>query len=410
MIIYSNKTCPWCFERFNAADVNFRCNTCKKVDDPILHSFWQESRIVGPPISSKDYPTKNKINFNNGFEIFGTRLASWEKIKCPKCGDKAYLMICPKCHNRVPNEMVKNKSYIISIVGARSSGKTIYITTLIDELKRRGMLLDNMGISAVNIADDPKQYTSARYEAMYKSLYEQKKTPEQTQINDKNSKVPLIYELSRRNRKSIYLVFYDTAGENFNDINKIADNVKFLKESDAVIFLLDTFQVPYVHNALGLTKVSGDLRYDAIFDNILGHFKEGDPDVRKSYFKKPMAFVFSKIDAILNNEKKFEETSIANMSMEKNSYFLSGDGVLLSEFDSISTSIMGALNAWGESNFINNVKNNYKNAKYFGISALGDEPKGTSVSKVSPYRVLDPLVWILNELKYQLPIKVEGGR
>ena len=410
MILYSKKICPWCFEKFNAADVNFRCDKCRTTDDPELHRFWGEMRPVGPTVDPTKMRDSNPVlNFNNGVKMFGTRVVAWEKAVCPQCHQKAHQMICPSCHNRVPNNMVKKKSFIISIVGARSSGKTIYITTLIDELKRRGVYLDKMGISAVNIADDPSRYTTARYDAMYKSLYEKKQTPAQTAINDKQSKVPLIYELSG-SKKSVFLVFYDTAGENFNDINRITDNVKFLKASDAVIFLLDTFQVPYVHNVLGLRDNPGDLRYDAIFDNILSFFKEGDPSERKSYFKKPMAFVFSKIDAILNNEAKFESTSIANMSMRKNSYFLSGDGVLLSEFDSISSSIMGALNAWGETNFVNNITNNYKNPKFFGISSLGEAPVGINVSKVSPYRVLDPLVWILNELKYPLPIKEVGGK
>ena len=118
-----------------------------------------------------------------------------------------------------------------------------------------------------------------------------------------------------------------------------------------------------------------------------------------------MALVFSKIDAILNNDDLFADTSIAGMSMESNSSFLSGSGVSLSEFDSISNSLQGALMAWDESNFVSTIRNNYKNAKYFGISALGGQPDtANKIQKVRPYRVLDPLVWILSQFKYSLPI------
>ena len=76
----------------------------------------------------------------------------------------------------------------------------------------------------------------------------------------------------------------------------------------------------------------------------------------------------------------------------------------LVEFDGISASLEGAVGAWDEGNFIQVIRNNYKNAKYFGISALGEDPVSNSVQKVKPFRVLDPLVWILSEFKFPLPI------
>jgi hypothetical protein len=258
----------------------------------------------------------------------------------------------------------------------------------------------------VNVTDDPQYNTQQRYERdFFDILYRKKKCPPQTDINAKESRIPLIYELSNPKRQSIYLVFYDTAGENFANIKNIAGNVKFLNESDAVIFLLDTFEVPYVHSKLGL-KGDINLRYNIIVDNVLSHFKEGDPKIRDAHFKKPMALVFSKIDAILSNEEKFEDTSIAGMSIANNSNFLDGSPVSLADFDSISASLQGALSVWDENNFINNIRNNYKNAKFFGISALGGQPDASNnISLIKPYRVLDPLVWILHEFGYSLPIK-----
>ena len=94
------------------------------------------------------------------------------------------------------------------------------------------------------------------------------------------------------------------------------------------------------------------------------------------------------------------------MSVENNSSFLRGEGVSINEMEANSDSLMAAIAAWEEMNFVNQVKNNFKNAKYFGISALGGEPVGNKLTtKVKPYRVLDPLVWILHELKYKLPIQ-----
>ena len=118
-----------------------------------------------------------------------------------------------------------------------------------------------------------------------------------------------------------------------------------------------------------------------------------------------MALVFSKIDAILHNEQLFRNTSIPGMSMERNSSFLDGSGVNLADIDSISDGLRAGLNSWGEQNFINSMENHYHNVKYFGISALGGVPDKTgNINNLRPYRVLDPLVWILHQFKYSLPI------
>ena len=388
--------CPYCFEQFDSKDVMFRCGNvgrCKQEEDSVLSKYWATKQIVGATIESSG-------------GLFGLKLSTPDSAKCPKCGEKSYQMICPHCHNRVPREMVKKKGFIISIIGARSSGKTVYITTLINELQRHGRLkLDGLGIQADNVAEDPANNTQNRYERdFFNVLYRDKKCPAQTDINAPESKIPLIYEITKEKGDNIYLVFYDTAGENFANINNIKGNVKFLQESDATIFLLDTFNVPYVHDKLGL-KGDINLRYNVIIDNVLTFFKESmSPEVRDAHFKKPMALVFGKIDAILNNADTFADTSIPGMSMESDSSYLQGCGVSLDEFDGISASLEGALEAWDEGNFIQVIRNNYKNAKYFGISALGEDPVSNSVQKVKPFRVLDPLVWILSEFKFPLPI------
>ena len=98
--------------------------------------------------------------------------------------------------------------------------------------------------------------------------------------------------------------------------------------------------------------------------------------------------------------------AIEGMSIEKNSSFLDGDGVNIPDIDSVSDGIRGALHSWHEDNFINNIENHYNNVHYFGISALGSKPKdGTTITNLRPYRVLDPIVWILDKIGYKLPLK-----
>lgn len=390
----SEIVCPYCFNRFERNKVGFRCrNTyCKTQKDEVLSRFWGDTQIVGRAIEAPGSILS---------KLLGRAPSS---AKCPECGSSSYAYICPKCHNRIPNEMVRKKGHIISIIGARSSGKTIYITTLINELRNHCDCIGEMGISAENINDDPQRCTQTRYERdFFNKLYLKKECPDQTDVNDKYSNVPLIYELSNPKGDSIHLVFYDTAGENFANVGNIAGNVKFLQESDAVIFLLDTENIPYVHDKLGISAPIR-LRYNVILDNVLTHFRESDPKTRENHFNRPIALVFSKIDKILNNAEKFEDTCIAGMSMASNSNYLDGSPILLSDFDSINVSMKGALSMWNENNFLRNIANYYQNTKFFGISALGSSPVNQTVSTIRPYRILDPLIWILHELGYKLPV------
>lgn len=390
--------CPHCFETFERSEVMFRCTNprCKQTEDAV------QTRFYGGTTPRLNFPAfQGKGGFGS---IFGKMP---EYGVCPECGDKSYTVICPYCHNRVPKQMVKNKGYIISIIGARSSGKTNYITTLINELMHNGQNLGNIGTVASAASDRPEDNTQQRYiNKFYNVMYRNKELPAGTSISDDN-KIPLIYELGQKGKTPIYLVFYDTAGENFNDYNKIAENVSYIKHSDAILFVLDTFCIPYVNEKFSQAgiKLQMENPFDMIVSNLMAYFNDQvDEPTRKEHQKKPMALTFSKIDTILNNEQIFENCSIPGMSLMRNSSFLDGSGVNLDDINSMSEGLRAALEAWGESNFVNSIERFYSNVKYFGISALGGMPENGKIVNLRPYRVLDPLVWILHEFNYSLPI------
>lgn len=84
-------------------------------------------------------------------------------------------------------------------------------------------------------------------------------------------------------------MIYDTAGENFDNPQNIAANVKFLRESDGIIFLLDTFSIPHVHGRLEqpLKLPRVELNYDFILNKVIGFFNEGDPAWQRSTSASP---------------------------------------------------------------------------------------------------------------------------
>lgn len=395
----SKIVCPYCFETFDQSDVMFRC-TCAKVKDPALTKYWGVALEEG-------------FSFKPGFSLGNILGGVPKSAKCPKCNRATSSLVCPHCHNQLPRQLVEKKGYIISIIGSTSSGKTSYIATLINQLQANGIHLDHVGVMLSTIAPtsrienidkrDVEVNSITRYELdFYNYIFAKKTCPPQTAVGEGRSKYPIIVELSQKNKTPLHLVFYDTAGENFNIARNIEANVQYMLRSDAFIFLLDTAEIPFVRDRLNKGPVK--LKYDAIVNSVKDFF-EGHPDSRK-FFKKPIAFTFNKIDLILKNQELFRDSSISNMTWENNSSFLDGSGVNMSEMDSISNGIKSALcECWGESNFVVSMESFYKNLKFFGVSGLGEDPAlDDKITNLRPYRVLDPLVWILNEFNYSLPI------
>ena len=369
----SKFVCPYCFKKNNRYKMEFHCK-CGETFIPFANPL---RHLLFAP----------------------------EERKCPKCGEISRRTHCPSCHCQVDNNMVRKKSHIISIIGAESSGKTTYITTIIKELYDNFHKVFGIGVSPVNYKNrfnGIESTTEERYmKDFYERLYVNKLCPAPTEPTDKRNGFPLVYKVNG-DKDNLYLVFYDTAGENFHNPNNIADNVKFINESDALIFLLDTDSIPFVNQRLGINKTI-NLHFDTIISNVIAHFEQGEKKTMKKFFKMPIAFVFSKFDMILSHPELFQDCSIPNLSLETNSFYLNSGEVLINEFEGISSGIIEALKVWGENNFLSNIKK-FRNAKCFGISALGKEPISGRVDTIQPYRVLDPLVWIMTQLNFPIPI------
>jgi len=58
---------------------------------------------------------------------------------CPKCKKITKMIICPKCHNHIPKSTTEGRDIIISLAGARDSGKSLFMGVLIHHLRREVM-------------------------------------------------------------------------------------------------------------------------------------------------------------------------------------------------------------------------------------------------------------------------------
>lgn len=403
--------CPFCYERFVISKILFRCENqndsiCPKENDAALARYFDASTYMAKRLVD---PTKNTSK--GILKTISGRLSPNRKTKCDQCNKETRIRVCPHCHNQLPQFFHEADSHIISVVGARNSGKTHFITVLINELIRNGVKLN---ISAIpqDVGVDRNQVTSQRYKREYKiPLIEQGRELPQTQENAKDH-FPLIYQIRSGEQgpghKVLYLVFYDTAGENFKDQQALKKIANYINNSSGIIFLLDTFQIDEVKRTLRKNNIKVSDFYTSfndVLDQIISLFSGTKHMERlKDRIKIPIAVTFSKIDEVLKY-KLFKNSLIPSDKAYETSSYLTNRKYSQEEIDQISNLISYSLENWGEEAFTKKINQHFSNVHYFGVSALGDSPVHGRLEEgtVKPHRVMDPLVWILSELNFVLP-------
>lgn len=417
--------CPYCFNEFNNTEALYQCESeernrdgeyeCQRVTSDEYDRYWK----------GEDLPLRYVWPQKSGF-LSKLRGPSFDQQKCPHCGYRSRRFVCPHCYNWLPTDMIENGSEIISVIGSPSSGKTNYIVALIQQLRKYGYKMD-LQVNPTQVYRDGHKDESTQnlFKKFETQLFKDHTVLFKTAVN--KAEIPWIFHLTQQSTgKDIYLVFYDTAGERF--LENIKNNAKYLEKSSGVIVLLDVLSVPYIKKKLqemGMDEFAGKPSEDLeAIHTSLANFED------KNVYQKPFAFVFSKFDAVINNAGvlEFNASAFVNGQDYINSNYIKDGKVNLNEINKVSYTIEQAMDdgdTWDVGNFLlfaqnwcskknlqlpaykrdsNDPDNNYK---FFGVSAFGCMPDDSDMLEaVKPYRVMDPLIWILHKLgKFDIPVK-----
>lgn len=400
-------TCPYCYNKFVNKDVEYQCENiettvdgtrkCKDEIDQRFNDHWgviRESRhfFKGKP-----------------FSLFSS---TPKASKCDKCGKPSTRFVCPHCHNWLPTEMIEEGSEIISIVGAPNSGKTVYFFNLMRQLETKGYLL-GLTVTAQDEGPDKYKKTSMIYRDMVKLMYEDKLLPPKTPVNEGEKPVPLIFKLSnkklgQKSGKTIYIVFYDTPGEAFQDSEQISRMADHVSNSAGILLFVDPYNIQKLTGTLqaasnGEVLSGGTQENDTVLNSLLQKV-----DVKQSE-NKPFAIVFSKIDAVMEGlSKEGAEELQNNIDLKNNSSFLKTKKLSLSEIELISGALEEISHDWDVGNMKARIREKYReeNIKMFAVSSLGCKPVDGMIPNINPYRVMDPLVWILHKMGgFDIPVE-----
>jgi Double-GTPase 2 len=299
---------------------------------------------------------------------------------------------CPLCHAPLPWTAGEQHDLIIGMVGASESGKSHYVATLIQRL------MNEVGRDFQAALLNVDQVTAERYrDVFYQPLYRNRM---QLAFSQQQS-IPLVYSLTfdgsttrtAGNRRSVTLLFYDTAGENFTSQTAINDFVKYLSRASGLIFVIDPLQADEVRDKISderllpINHVEGAPR--EIINTVVNHLLQSGYLKTGTRLPIPVAVAFTKCDVLRGQNLLPEQQSVwfRDRFHDQGFYDMGIHAATQNVFEQFTEGWQG---------FKRIAEVHFEAAAYFGVSATGCAADANGrFPSINPWRVEDPLLWLL---------------
>ncbi|MHB9858221.1 TRAFAC clade GTPase domain-containing protein [Streptomyces sp. YIM S03343] len=411
--------CPYCFDRASAARLPYRClmtpsgvrggTPCGPERDDVWAGFMGPSV---PPAARQRGPVFAPARSVASLAA-GLRGRSGSSVPCPQCGVPTPVRVCRSCHSDLPSDYCDQDSRIIALVGAKASGKSTYVSVLVNELNQRVGQAFHASLAAMG------QSTQQRDREMAEDLYERLRLPEATRPAALGFNDPLLYRLSVPRRgplgsggtRHTTLVFFDAAGEDLAGSEAMDRYTRYLSAADGIVLLVDPLQLGSVRDRLAghdgpplpvvetpPQQIAADLAAQ-----LRAHGKGGS----RGRVSTPIAVAVTKTDML-------------RPLLDPHSPVLRNAPHTDGAFDAderlgVHEEIRSLMADWDSGALVRQLELDFTELSLFGISALGapppaDAPADVPKSGPQPVRVEDPLLWLLAR-RGVLPVRsAEKGR
>ena len=307
---------------------------------------------------------------------------------CPYCVEeiKKTEKNCPKCEKEIPllykkyypnsGIFTKKEPVVMSAVGFSGHGKTVYFASLLyvmnNELTKvwQRFFRQSIDREAVDIVRQNSR------------MLEQRELPESTRQNFPHPNVHHLAHLPKHKNK--LLVIYDTSGEAFEEDLRLERYASFVTRTRTVMFLISLIDLE--------NPISENIH------RLLDVYVQGMERLKANSKKQNLIVVFTKADVLL--DKYFKDYPDIAHHLTSPSYVELGDyKKYVSKLQAISSALADFMkNTLDAHNFVNMAKDSFKSVSYCAISSLGHAPEGARLKdNMSPIRVADPLLWILEK-------------
>jgi hypothetical protein len=362
--------CPFCGEDFHLRD----CNVVSITTGNILHDaqgtqppLW--SRLIVPGLIGKK-KTRD--------------LASYE---CPN----------PQCKKLLPRNIgMVDDNITIAVIGDTFSGKSHYIAATIDQLRKGRYTPRDYNLCLLNPADDEVE---DRYQRQYyQPLFQNKQVLPFTQTAFDQMTEPLIYELTLDGptRKQINLLIYDVNGEDLMNKTQLVRYRPHLLNAKAILFLADPWGMKGFRDKLAhhlqpeASTVTGRVTAN-VLHAVINLYQNHLGRTGRQSFPLPVAITISKADLTPylridpSYHSLYSPAHADQMDFDNNSPIDESLRKLLEELDEHA---------------LLRLVETLDRARFFATSATGvSADTNGQYPSIEPYRCLDPVFWILRELR-----------
>ena len=399
--------CPFCFSTIDLNNVHYECTgqscartfaaTAASTHNAELAMYISKDgqyEIDPEKTSFLDRSPDNPVIVSHHIVRSGRR-------ECDICKRPVYSRVCPKCHNPIPTGAEEVGNRIFVILGPKGVGKSHYIAVLIDQLTK------TISPELDGVLSPATDSTTRKYrEIYYRRLFEEKRKLPSTRSfeNEDANREPLIYYLrlfDQDKPKVFTFAFFDTAGEDLTSTEKIL-NLRingFISKAAGLVYLVDPLQNRNINSRINIDG-KPDVGPDEtdMLNNVCQAIKASEKmrSLSKGKIEIPIAVCLTKSDVLFKKPENGEEDKILfgpgsalKIPREHGGYDKENSDQIDAELEEYIRRNIG-------DGFVQTV-NMFKKHRFFAFSALGCNPTQSALPRaVSPSRVEDPFIWLLN--------------
>ncbi len=280
--------------------------------------------------------------------------------------------------------------FLIRLIGARASGKSHYIASLLRRFEDR--VGGDLHASILPATDE----TLERYRRIYHDpmFRDHVVVPPTTQ-----EALPLLFDLTvsgvlwgEAADRAVTLALCDPAGHGLADPASAQRTARSLGIASAIILVVDPLQVPEIRESVPVTaRPPAAEDPNTILGRLLTRLEAEGAPVAPAVFPIPVAVVLTKSD-VVRDAGLIEPNRLWCMHPRS-----------LGAFDSeahadMSGMIEELMRRWHPA-LVGTIRQRFVRFAFFGVSATGCmlNPNTRRYRYVTPWRVEDPLLWLLAE-------------
>ncbi|MCI8574280.1 MAG: hypothetical protein HFF89_07595 [Oscillibacter sp.] len=359
----SDLMCPYCLSYLKKADLIRVCTQCGKDQ-------------------KKDQKKALLFSFGDVLKCTATK----------NCRGRFANLRCGLCGERLPPNITQYRKYTRLVVVAPSGGgKTVFITTMLEEVQKNARLL------GLNFS--PMDNSTAIYQdENAKLLYNNRRMPDGTNagvIQPLQWSVQNIRQSSGNLVPTYSLTLFDGAGEDQAQADDII--CRYIAEAKMILLLLDPTKLYGVRKMMTNEEIerAGGRMDETVtrnttklfIDGIISYIKNTNNIHVGRKMRIPVAVAFAKMDMM---RRFFPEDAVVFQP----SGHVRGGRFNKAEAEAVHWEIDNWMAHCGD-DLSQTFHANFQNWRYFGLSSFGVPPSSRKAlaQEPQPLRVLDPLLW-----------------